>query len=282
MRVGEMISTAGGSGLCFASSPTALTIVGRPEGATTTGGTSTATRNNQQMMLNRFQEQHYDEDDDHDHNGQHKDDPKRQHHHLQLQAVKLGQRLEHLNKKSRIELLGAKNDHNYSSSASPPPPPQQQPPPATQSSQLINSNDNSTSQRAADDATSASPDGTGPMDDCTAAMVLMFLSSRPTPAVVVGGDDQQTIGKQDGAATAANFHKQTTTATRLHIGDAYRQQDDIKTNRKKAPSHPVVFNGAEVGVEVKVEAGERQRGGGPTGRPTSTLAAIEQQPANKG
>lgn len=78
--------------------------------------------------------------------------------------------LEHLNKRTRVELLAAENDHNYTQLYGGP----------TAPIKIAN-------ERLANNAAN----NNGRMDDCTAAMVLMFLSSRP-------GEEKQ---KQDQVAS---------------------------------------------------------------------------------
>ena len=82
-----------------------------------------------------------------------------------------------MSKRTRIELLGARNDHNYSST-----------------SRLRLGDEREPDEGQAEPAREAleGATGSGRMDDCTAAMVLMFLSSRPGepkagPEQVAGG-----------------------------------------------------------------------------------------------
>lgn len=104
--------------------------------------------------------------------------------------------LAHLSKRSRIELIGATNDHNYANlwahqlanRPGQPVPKRQYPPTA-----------GAPSPTGAHRPPPGAPTGEH-MDDCMAAMVLMFLSCRP------GDDDQQT-------------HLSTSKQTSSHLDD---------------------------------------------------------------
>lgn len=79
---------------------------------------------------------------------------------------------EHLSKKTRIELVGAKNDHNYNQPAP------QTPPPRLPSAEATPKHLESP-QSPEPEPEPAVEAIAGEMDDCMAAMVLMFLSTRP-------------------------------------------------------------------------------------------------------
>lgn len=89
----------------------------------------------------------------------------------QQQQLRPSQRYEHLSKKTRIELEGAKNDHNYNQPAPDSPPPLSRL--ATKTTQATRDSPQSPEPEPAVEALA------GQMDDCMAAMVLMFLSTRP-------------------------------------------------------------------------------------------------------
>lgn len=90
---------------------------------------------------------------------------------LNQEASSNNHNYEHLSKKTRIELVGATNDHNYNAKLAP----------IGEGGGGAGNNNVDSSQQlatACDEQLDAEA-GNGQMDDCMAAMVLMFLSCRP-------------------------------------------------------------------------------------------------------
>lgn len=107
---------------------------------------------------------------------------------LPAQQQQQQQGYEHLSKKTRIELVGAKNDHNYNQPA----PETLLLPPTSKRLPIRESPQSPEPERAVEAIA-------GQMDDCMAAMVLMFLSTRPNE----GGQPT----KDDGSGSSSGRSK---------------------------------------------------------------------------